>query len=183
MTDLVEAVRREHRKVMELAERLGEKYERWPLGEHAARKAVDELVSLESRHEVAEALYLWPVVRDLLPEYAEIRATARRQESQARRLLHSLHKSAGTEESVELVPRVVQAVRIHVGLEDSQILAALEDTLPDNDALRLGPQFERASALAPTRPHPLTPAVPGVLSLVGPLARRADRLRNLLRLR
>ena len=183
VTGLVEAVRLEHRRILDVAGRLVDKAEKWPLGEHATRKALHGLVALESRHEAAEARFLWPVVRDLLPEYAAIRETAEIQERQARWQLHHLHKAAGTEAAVDLAARVVRDMRIHVGLEESQILPALEAELSRNDALSLGPQFQRASELGPTRPHPRTPAIPGVLALVGPVARRADRLRDLLRLR
>lgn len=183
MIDLVAAIRGEHQRVLDLADRLEQKYEKWPLGEHAAKKALHELVALEARHEAAEARFLWPVVRDAMREHARVRATAVLQEREARWLLHRLHKTAGTEDSVELVPRVVRAVRTHVGLEETQVLPVLESVLSRNDLLSLGPQFERASSLAPTRPHPRTPAIPGVLAAVGPMARRADRLRDLLRIR
>lgn len=183
MTHLVEAVQREHRKILGLVERLEEKSAKWPLGEHAARKAVHDLVALEARHEAAEERFVWPLVRDLMREHAAIRETALSQEREARWLLHRLHKAAGTETAVEMVPAVAQAIRIHVGLEDSQVLPGLADSLPRKESFRLGPQYEQASASGPTRPHPRTPAIPGVLALVSPLASRADRLRDLLRLR
>lgn len=183
MTDLVEAVRREHRKVLELVDRLEETHAKWPLGERADRKTVHALVALESRHEVAEAQVLWPVVRDTLRELVEVKTVAQGQERDGRRMLHRLHKTAGSEESLPLVPQVAKLIRLHVALEESQILSPLESTLDPNDSIRLGQVFERISAKSPKRPHPLTPAIPGVLTVAGPMARRADRLRDFLRLR
>lgn len=183
MTELVEAVRKEHREILQLVDRLEESYEKWPLGERAERKAIHELVALESRHEVAEAQVLWPVVRDTLRELSGVRAVAQGQERDGRRLLHRLHKTAGTDECRPLVPKVVQLIRLHVALEESQILTPLESDLSRNDSMSLGDVYERISAKSPTRPHPLTPAIPGVLAMAAPMARRADRLRDLLRLR
>jgi hemerythrin-like domain-containing protein len=181
--DLITAVRRDHRKAREMVDRLAEISGEWPIHERAIRKTILSLVALEAAHEAAEARYLWPVVRDCLPEYAEIRELALVQERQARRQLHTLHKAAGTKAGADLVPGVVQALRIHIGLEDAQILPALESSLSRKESLRLGPQFEQALRTGPTRPHPRTPAIPGVLAVVTPLARRTDRLRDFLRLR
>lgn len=183
MTGLVEAVRREHREILELVDRLEESSHKWPLGERAERKAVHALVALESRHEVAETQVLWPVVRDALRNLSGVRAVAQGQEREGRRLLHRLHKTAGSEEAISLVPRVVELIRLHVALEETQILLPLESTLGPNDSMSLGEVFERISAKSPTRPHPLTPAIPGVLAVTAPVTRRADRLRDLLRLR
>lgn len=180
---MVEAVRAEHRKILELVDQMEESYEKWPLGERSDRKAVRALVALESRHEVAEARVLWPVVRDALREMSGVRALAQGQEREARRLLHRLHKTAGLEESRPLVPKVIESIRMHVALEERQVLTLLESTLSLNDSMSLGGVFERISTNSPTRPHPLTPAVPGVLAMAGPMARRADRLRDFLRLR
>lgn len=183
MTGLVEAVRNEHREILELVDRLEKSSRKWPLGERAERKAVHALVALESRHEVAEAQVMWPVVRDALREMSGVRTVAQGQEREARRLLHRLHKTAGSEDSRPLVPKVVQSIRLHVALEEAQVLTPLESVLGRNDSSILGGIFERISAKSPTRPHPLTPAIPGVLALTGPVARKTDRLRDLLRLR
>lgn len=182
MTDLVGAVRAEHARILDAVQQLGDYHARRPLREHAARRALHEVITLESRHEVAEARVLWPVVRDLMPELSEVREAALIQEKWARRQLHRLLRARTTAEIDEWTPRVIQAVRSHIGLEESQVLNALEATLPRSVALSLGPLFERISASAPTRPHPHTPAVPGVLAAVGPLARRVDRFRDFLHL-
>lgn len=151
--------------------------------ERSARQAIDALVALESQHEAAEAMYVWPVVRDTLPEYAGIRETAQLQERQARHRLHRLRKVAGHPGSAALAAVVVREVVIHVGLEESQVLPSLESALSYNDSARIARMYRRASAAGPTRPHPLVPAIPGVLSLTAPMAARADRVRDLLRIR
>ena len=183
MKDLVEAVRAEHHRVLELGEEILARCGEGPVGERRARRVIDALVSLESRHEAAEARVLWPVVRDVLPEYADLAEMARGQESRARRSIHHLHKAAGREGTAPLAAAVVDEVVAHVGLEESQILPSLAAALSPNDSIRLGLLYQQVSAAAPTRPHPRVPAVPGVLSLVGPVAGRMDRVKDLLRIR
>jgi hypothetical protein len=183
VNDLIRAIRKDHASILDKADDLAQHYSRWPLGEHAAGRALHELVVAESRHESAEAQVLWPLVRDLLGQYRDIAEVGREQERDARWQLHRLHKARGTPASAEMVPAIVGAVRTHVGLEESQILPALASTLSRKDSLRLGPVFEAALRCAPSRPHPRLPAIPGLLAATAPLARRSDRMRDLLRLR
>ncbi len=42
----------------------------------------------------------------------------------------------------------------------------------------LGRELECAKKVAPTRPHPKTPASPAVLKTAGPVVAAADRLRD-----
>lgn len=183
LVDLVEAVRLEHVRILRLVDHLVERTANLPLHEHRAKKAVAELIAIESRHEAAEIRYLWPVVRDVLPQYAGIRATAEAQENEGRRLLHALSRSLRSPSWPGEVGEVAEALRMHVGLEDSQILPALETSLDSNDSIRIGRLFARASATGPTRPHPRLPAVPGLVAVASPIAARVDRVRDLLRIR
>ena len=169
--------------MLELAEEVLRESQTDASADRAGRKAIHALVTLEARHEAAEAMFLWPVVRDVLPEYAGMRETAQRQERVARRQLQRLHKLAGRPGSAELASQVVRDIVSHVGLEESQILPSLASALSPNDGARLGRLYQAASKSAPTRPHPLVPAIPGVLSLTAPMASRMDRVRDLLRIR
>lgn len=183
MRDLVEAVRAEHRKVLELADEILARCQEGPVGERRAKKPIDALVALESRHEAAEARYLWPVVRDVLPQYTALRETAVGQEKRARKQIRLLHRVAGREGSGPLATAVAREVVAHVGLEESQILPSLASSLDSDYSVRIGRMYEQASRSGPTRPHPHVPAIPGVLALMTPAAARMDRVRDLLRLR
>lgn len=183
MRDLIEAIRAEHREALELAEEILARCGEGRVGELRAKKPIDALVSLESRHEAAEARYLWPAVRDVLPWHAGMREAACAQEKRARSELRALHRFAGTEGSAHLAARVVGDLITHVGLEETEILPSLESAIDPDQSVRIGRLYEKASRAGPTRPHPRVPAVPGVLALVGPAAARADRVRDLLRLR
>jgi hypothetical protein len=192
MITLTDAIRRDHERIIEQAEEVLERYDGRPVADSRARKAVHGLVVLESRHEAAEARNLWPVVRDALPEYRRLRAHALQEEREARRHLHRLHKwaarSARTSDGFEPaagVPEgvtvVVQELIAHIGLEQSEILPALDAALERFDSIRIGQMFRAALASAPSRPHPKVPPIPGLLALVSPAAVRYDRVRDLLR--
>jgi hypothetical protein len=183
VTTLVASVRSDHAAILKVLGRLEKAAAKYPLGEHAARKASRRLVALESRHEAAEAAVLWPVVRDRLPECSRARADAVAQEHNGRLLLHHLGRSIGRRpQMTALVPELSATLRAHIALEEGWVLGLLERRLEASEALRLGAVFRQASAAAPTRPHPYLPDIPGVIALVSPLARRVDRVRDLLRL-
>ena len=55
---------------------------------------------------------------------------------------------------------------------------ALRSAMSESEAADLGDSLERAKKTAPTRPHPHTPASPGVLKTAGPAAAAADRARD-----
>lgn len=183
MIDLVQAVRDQHRAILDLADRMLDRYEGWPLSRRAAVHAVDALVAAESRHESAEARLLWPVVRDALPEYAELRAAAQAQERRARFRLHRLHKRADQDEAPLLAAQVVRQLATHVAFEEREILGALGHVLDLDVSYSLAPRFRTIYERGPTRPHPRTPDIPGLLGMVSPMVARADRVRDLLRLR
>jgi hypothetical protein len=50
--------------------------------------------------------------------------------------------------------------------------------MTETEAADLGDSLEQAKKTAPTRPHPHTPASPGVLKTAGPAAGAADRARD-----
>ncbi|MDE3205825.1 MAG: hemerythrin domain-containing protein [Acidobacteriota bacterium] len=183
MTGLVEAVRSDHRAILELVDRLEDSLARWPLGEKTARRTTRALVDIEARHEVAEARVLWPVVRDTMRELSLLQSVAQRQERDGRRLLRRLDRTAATDTGRVIGGKVVAAIRLHVAVEEAQILAALDTIIDPNVSASLGMVYAKVSARSPSRPHPSIPAIPGILALTSPLTRRADRVRDRLRLR
>lgn len=183
MIDLVGAVCDQHRSILELAERAVDRLERWPVGDSATTRALDALVAAESRHELAEAIVLWPVVRDVLPEYDSLRAAAQKQEMEARFDLRRMRRLAATEEAGPFAARVVRGLAYHVALEEGQVLPALADALDLADSYRAARLFRDLYRAGPTRPHPRMPAAPGLLRASAPLVSRADKVRDLLRRR
>jgi hemerythrin-like domain-containing protein len=74
--------------------------------------------------------------------------------------------------------RFIQAGRAHIAFEETTVWPSLRDNLTAAEAEDLGRKLEDGKVNAPTRPHPKTPASPGVLKTAGPVIAAADRLRD-----
>jgi hypothetical protein len=72
----------------------------------------------------------------------------------------------------------IQAGRAHIVFEETTVWLSLRDNLTAAEAEDLGRKLEEGKVNAPTRPHPKTPASPGVLKTAGPVIAAADRLRD-----
>jgi hypothetical protein len=72
----------------------------------------------------------------------------------------------------------IQAGRAHIAFEETTVWPSLRDNLTAAEAEDLGRKLEEGKVNAPTRPHPKTPASPGVLKTAGPVIAAADRLRD-----
>lgn len=109
-----------------------------------------------------------------------------RQEAKAKWLLHRLDKAAsvvrdgGAGEVEELLPHVGTALREHIAYEESKVLPRVRLALGEADASRLGLAYEHSKSSGPTRPHPMTPSLPGVLKTVGRAAAAMDTARDVL---
>ena len=62
--------------------------------------------------------------------------------------------------------------------EETLVWPGLRTALNSERAAELGTQIAEGKKTAPTRPHPHTPASPGVLKTAGPAAAVADKARD-----
>lgn len=189
--DVFSRLERDHRKIIGILDAL----ESDPEAAHSEaqesvsrrrRKLVQQLVIEESRHEVAEEIYLWPAVRETVDGGRGRSESGLRQEGQAKRMLNRLDKAASLVRETrsgtvdELLPAVSTALREHIAYEEAEVLPRLRLALGEADAARLGPMYEQARSSGPTRPHPLTPPLPGVLRTVGRAAALTDTVRDIV---
>jgi hemerythrin-like domain-containing protein len=146
----------------------------------AARKKMAEILVIEeSKHEAVEEMYFWPAVRKHLPDGDKLADQATSQEHRGKEILARLDKlDAGNPEFDTLVVEFITAAREHIAFEESQVWPALRSALTETEAVGLGDSLEQGKKTAPTRPHPHTPAAPGVLKAAGPVAAAADRARD-----
>lgn len=153
-----------------------------PDGSPDERRAVAlRLVALESVHEAAEQLVVWPAVRRLCPEGTDLVLEATAQERQAKRAVNELNRiKAGNTEFDECVDTVASHARSHITYEQNQIWPRLSDHLSDGDGDRLASMYLAARHRAPTRPHPHTPPLPAILGSVGLVQAGLDRARDAL---
>lgn len=145
-----------------------------------ARQELAEMLIIEaSKHEAVEEEYFWPAVRSRVAEGDKLADEAIAQESEAKKVLDRLGKVAPSEgEFDELVATFIPAAREHIAYEEETVWPALRLALTSEESEALGSKLAGAKKMAPTRPHPHTPASPGVLKTAGPAVAAADRARD-----
>ena len=119
---------------------------------------VDVLTAWVSRHLSAEQRYLYPVVRDLLPEGERLIEQELDQDQMILRRLAAL-QSSPPQEIPHIADDLVTDLRRHAYAAARDILPRLEEMTNDEDLISLGDLVTEAAASAPTRPHPHTPTV------------------------
>jgi hemerythrin-like domain-containing protein len=143
------------------------------------KKMAEQLVIEESKHEAVEEMYFWPAVRERVPDGDRLADTAIGQEQEGKEVLDKLDKAEAADPEFErLVTEFIKAGREHIGYEETQVWPLLRTALSAQEASDLGDQLEEAKKSAPTRPHPRTPASPGVLKTAGPAVAAADQFRD-----
>jgi hypothetical protein len=101
------------------------------------------------------------------------------QENEAKKVLNKLDKlGAANPEFEQLLATFIAAGREHIAFEETQVWPGLRDVLSEQEAAELGDKLQNAKKSARTRPHPHTPASPGVLKATGPAAAAADKARD-----
>jgi hemerythrin superfamily protein len=180
--DALVVLTRDHNQVKALQEQLG------TLPSHATggstaqmsrRKSIVDMITVKlSQHEAVEEEYFWPAVRKVMPDGDRWADKAIEQEQQGRNTLTALGQlEPDTDEFDELVEKLVLLLRKHVAYEETLFLQ-LKSVMPDDERRELGEKLLTAKKLAPTRPHPHTPAKPAVLKTVGAAAAAVDKVRD-----
>jgi len=143
------------------------------------KKMVQRLVIEESKHEAVEEMYFWPAVRRHLEDGDDLANQAQDQEQQGKVILDKLDKLAPEDDEFEAqLVQFTQAGRAHIAFEETSVWPYLRAAMTAGEADNLGRELEAAKKTAPTRPHPNTPASPGVLKTAGPAVAATDRLRD-----
>jgi hemerythrin-like domain-containing protein len=183
MANVFDVLRKDHVEVMRALDEL----ERGPTAASGANpdllvvreKLVEHLIIEESKHEAVEEEYFWPTVRERLPEGDRMADHAIEQEQAAKFVLDDLlGRKADDPKFEELVSTFITDGREHIAYEETAVWPELRSALSEEEAEELGTKIEEGKKLAPTRPHPRTPPVPGILKAAGPPVAAADRVRD-----
>jgi hemerythrin-like domain-containing protein len=180
MADVFEVLRADHAEVKQMLDELEKTTGATDQSVLEARRQVAERVIIESsRHEAAEEQYFWPAVRQRIPNGDALADHAISQESEAKEVLAKLDKLAADDpEFDKLLGSFIPDCRTHIEFEEARVWPGLRAALTKQEADKLGDQVSKAKQQAPTRPHPHTPASPGVQKAAGPAVGAADRLRD-----
>jgi hemerythrin-like domain-containing protein len=183
MRDAFEVLRRDHERILALLAELEELATAPSWRSSRCVTLTERLVIEESRHEVAEEVALWPAVRAKIEEGYELIGIGIPQEQQGKRMLKALesaavHQAADEDGYLSRLGDARRLLREHIDFEERSVLPPLREALHPELAVELGARLEQARSRAPTRPHPRTLPVPGVLRMAGRLVGPLDRTRD-----
>ncbi len=179
--DALTFLRRDHQSVVGMLEVL----DGAPSGPGAQVSGLDTMVTnlviAESQHEAIEEEFFWPAVRKALDDGDELADRAVEQEQEGKQLLQHLEdRSPGDPEYHRALQGFVKAGREHIRFEQDEVWPKLKAALSAAELEELGDKMAQAKKIAPTRPHPKTPANPAVLKTMGTGAAALDHARDVV---
>jgi hemerythrin-like domain-containing protein len=174
--DVVAILTTDHREALDLIAQI-----KLATGKDDRRDLADTLISELVRHSVAEEMYVYPAMKEYLPdgeeavehdteEHKELEATMKKLET----------ADAGEPEFARLMTELETTLRDHIDDEESDQFPLLRQRVPHDELVKIGSKVETAKKIAPTRPHPLAPNNQVFHKLVGPGVGLVDRLRDKL---
>lgn len=183
MSDVFDVLRADHEEVQRMCRELatGPSVTSGATPEQleARGQLVERLVIEESKHEAVEEEYFWPAVREFARDGNQLADQAIAQEDSAKQVLDELRQTSPDNEQFELLlARFIEDGSKHIEFEETQVWPRLATVLEPPQLRELGADVANAKMLAPTRPHPHTPAKPRVLKTAGAAAAMMDRARD-----
>lgn len=137
--------------------------------------AIAELV----RHLVVEEDYLYPAVREVIPDGGPLADEALAQSARTERWAKQIE-----ELTIDDVDRTVlfrhlrDSVLDHMRMTEAEVFPQLRQYCPPNQLRFLAGQVEMAKRTAPTRPHPHAPRTPPWNQILTPGIGLVDRVRD-----
>ena len=143
------------------------------------RDLTDTLIAELVRHAVAEEMYVYPAMKEHLPDGKEAVEHDTKEHKELEVTMKKM-ESADTEDAayLDIVGELEEILRDHIDDEENEQFPKLRQHIPAADLLELGTKVEEAKKAAPTRPHPLAPNNALFHKLVGPGVGFVDRLRD-----
>lgn len=174
--DIVEVLTHDHREVEGMFVQLES------TTSSGQRADLVEQVTIELvRHSVAEEQWLYPTVREKLPDgddLADHEIAEHSEVEETLKALESLEPESG--EYISKVTMLITDVRHHINEEESDLFPKLVAASTIDELRDLGGKVERAKKTAPTRPHPSSPSEPPANKILTPGVGLIDRLRDAL---
>jgi hemerythrin superfamily protein len=175
-TDVIDELRTDHREALELLERIASSTD-----PGARRDLADTVIAEVVRHAVAEEMYVYPAMREHLPNGQQVVEEDIREHKQLEEVMKQLEAVQASEPRFDaLVRNMTEKLRHHVTEEEKQQFPALRERVPRETLVELREKVETAKRIAPTRPHPQAPNTELFHKLVGPGVGMVDRLRDKL---
>jgi hemerythrin superfamily protein len=174
--DVVDILTTDHHEVLDLVSQI-------PGADPAQRRDMTDTVIAElMRHSVAEEMYVYPAMRDHLPDGEGKVQHDIEEHQQLVEVMKELEDlDAADARFLETLGRLEQVLRDHVSDEERDQFPLLRAHLTREQLVELGTKVETAKKAAPTRPHPSAPHSELFHKVLGPGVGLVDRLRDKLR--
>lgn len=174
--DVVDELTTDHNEALELLGRIpatSDPQER--------RDLADTVIGEVVRHSVAEEMYVYPAMRDHVPDGEKAVQHDTEEHKELERVMKQLESADPADARFdELVGEMTEKLRHHARDEESEQFPALRAGVPRETLVELREKVETAKKLAPTRPHPNAPNAEMFHKLVGPGVGMLDRMRDKL---
>jgi hemerythrin-like domain-containing protein len=142
------------------------------------RDIVEQIITLLSVHAEIEEQIFYPALRAKLDDDSDVLEGLEEHHS-AKFLLSELDKLPASHERFDAkVTVLIEHIRHHVGEEegDDGLFAEARTAFKPKELEEMGKRMEDLKKVAPTRPHPLSPDVPPLNTLIGLPVAVADRV-------
>jgi hemerythrin superfamily protein len=174
--DVVEILTTDHREMIELLDQI-----KGASDSGQRRDLADALIAEVMRHAVAEEMYVYPAVRERVPNGAEMVEHDNEEHQEIVELMKAIEGlDASTPEFMARVGELETQLRHHATDEESEQFPQLRAHLGAEQLVELGAKVQTAKQLAPTRPHPSAPHSELFHKTIGPGVGMIDRLRDKL---
>jgi len=145
------------------------------------RDLVDTVITEIVRHAVAEEMYVYPAMREHLPDGDEAVEHDVEEHKELEQTMKALEGVDAADPLFdEQLRKFEEQLRHHIQDEETEQFPQLRARIPREQLVELAEKVETAKKLAPTRPHPSAPNNPLFHKLVGPGVGLVDRARDKL---
>jgi hemerythrin superfamily protein len=174
--DVIDVLTTDHREAQDLTDQITATAD-----PEQRRDLTDQLIAELVRHSVAEEMFVYPAMRDHLPNGEEAVEHDIQEHKELETLMKQLEGAdASSAEFDDVLANLQQVLLDHVQDEETEQFPRLREHVPAATLVELKEKVELAKKVAPTRPHPAAPNAELFHKLVGPGVGLVDRLRDRL---
>lgn len=174
--DVVDVLTTDHREVSAMLAEI------WASHDTERRRDLADTITSELvRHAVAEEMYVYPAMRQHLPDGDDAVDHDTAEHKDLERVLKDLEGVPADEPEFSALLRQLETILAdHIQDEEAEQFPQLRARVPREELVAIAGRVEAAKKIAPTRPHPSAPNNPVFHKLVGPGVGLVDRLRDKL---
>lgn len=172
--DVVDILTTDHHDVLELIDTIEASS-----NPDERRSIADTVIAEIVRHSVAEEMYVYPAMKDNLPDGEKEVEHDVKEHQELEETLKKLEGVSGdAPDFSSLVAETRKQLAHHASDEEQNQFPLLRQHLSEEQLTELGTKVETAKKIAPTRPHPASPHAELFHKAFGPGVGLVDKLRD-----